>query len=68
MIEICPTAPSTTELVNCPDGRQAYEFTECPALPAVPTLAPDTTPICRQDPTSPECDKTLTTSTTTESE
>ena len=68
MTEICPTAPSTTELVNCPDGRQAVNLAECPAVPAIPTLAPYTTPFCRQDPTSPECDKTLTTSTTTESE
>ena len=66
--EICPTAPSTTELVNCPDGRQAVTLAECPAVPAVPTLAPYTTLFCRENPTSPECNKTPTTSTTTEVE
>ena len=66
--EECPTAPATTELVNCPDGSQAATLAECPAVPAVQTLAPDTTLFCRENPTSPECNKTPTTSTTTELE
>ncbi len=56
------------ELLDCPDGSQAATLAECPAVPAVPTLAPYTTLFCREDPTSPECNKTLTTTTTTELE
>jgi hypothetical protein len=66
MTEICPTAPATTDLVDCPDGSQAATLAECPAVPAVPTLAPYKTLFCRENPTSPECNITPTTSTTTE--
>jgi hypothetical protein len=54
------------ELVDCPDGSQAATLAECPAVPAVPTLAPYKTLFCRENPTSPECNITPTTSTTTE--
>jgi hypothetical protein len=49
-------------------GSQAATLAECPAVPAVSTLAHDTTLFCRENPTSPECNKTATTSTTTELE
>ena len=66
--EKCPTAPATTELVDCSDGSQAARYFQaaCPAVPGVPTLTPSKTFFCSENPTSPECNITPPTSTTTE--
>jgi hypothetical protein len=68
MTEKCPIVSATTELVDCPDGSQAATLAQCSAVSALPTLAPDTTLFCRENPTSLECNSTLTTSSTTELE